>query len=79
MGPPSSAVHVAGFTDHHREAGLLSVTRLGAVDPVVEGADDGDVRGEGEVVVGPLTENGHQVGVQWVTGQGIGPCVEYLV
>lgn len=39
---------------------------LFTVNAAAEGADDGGVRGEGQVVVGPLAEDGHQVSVERV-------------
>lgn len=49
------------------EAGLRALTALFTVDTVAEGADDGGVRGEGQVVVGPLSEDGHHVSVEGIT------------
>lgn len=48
------------------EAGLCALTALFTVDAVAEGADDGGVRGKGQVVVGPLSEDGHQVSVEGI-------------
>lgn len=49
------------------EAGLRVVAALFTVNAVTEGADDGGMRGEGQVVVGPLPEDGHHVSVEGVT------------
>lgn len=53
-------------TDRNREAWLCHVACLVAVDSVVERTDDGDVRGEREVMVVPLAKDGHQVCVERV-------------
>ena len=50
-----------------REAGLGALTALITVDAVAEGTDDRGVRCEGQVVVGPLAKDGHQVGVERIT------------
>ena len=50
-------------TDLDGEAGLCAVTAGVTVDAVVIGADAGGVRGEGQVVVRPLAEDGQQVRV----------------
>ena len=51
-------------TDLDGEAGLCAVTAGVTVNAVVERADAGGVRGEGQVVVRPLAEDGHQVRVE---------------
>lgn len=56
--------YAQGYLDG--EAGLRALAALFAVDAVAEGADDGGVRGKGQVVVGPLPEDGHQVSVERV-------------
>lgn len=48
-------------TDRNGDAGLSSLTALGTVHPVAEGADAGGERGEGQVVVVPLSKQGHHV------------------
>lgn len=48
------------------EAGLCALTALFTVDAIAEGADDGGVRGKGQVMVGPLSEDGHQVSVEGI-------------
>lgn len=48
------------------EAGLCALTALFTVDAVAEGAYDGGVRSKGQVVVGPLPEDGHQVSVEGI-------------
>lgn len=48
-------------TDRNGDAGLGSLTALGTVHPIAEGADAGGERGEGQVVVVPLTKQGHHV------------------
>lgn len=48
-------------TDLNGDAGLGSLTALGTVHPVAEGADAGGERGEGQVVVVPLSKQGHHV------------------
>ena len=51
-------------TDLDGEAGLSAVAAGVTVDAAVEGADAGGVRGEGQVVVRPLAEDGHQVRIE---------------
>lgn len=48
-------------TDRNGDAGLGLLTALGTVHPVAEGADAGGEGGEGEVVVVPLSKQGHHV------------------
>lgn len=48
-------------TDRNGDAGLGFLTALGTVHPVAEGADAGGERGEGQVVVVPLSKQGHHV------------------
>lgn len=57
-------VALGGYLDG--EAGLRVLAALFTVNAVTEGADDGGVRGKGQVVVGPLPEDGHQVSVEGV-------------
>lgn len=55
---------VRGYLDG--EAGLRALAALFTVNAAAEGADDGGVRAKGQVVVGPLPEDGHQVSVERV-------------
>lgn len=55
---------IQGYLDG--EAGLRARAALFTVNAVAEGADDGGVRGKGQVVVSPLPEDGHQVSVERV-------------
>lgn len=48
-------------TDRDGDAGLRLLAALLTVHPVAEGADAGRERGEGQVVVVPLPEQGHHV------------------
>lgn len=48
-------------TDRNGDAGLGLLTAIGTVQPVAEGADAGGERGEGQVVVVPLSKQGHHV------------------
>lgn len=48
-------------TDRNGDAGLRLLAALFTVHPVAEGADAGGERGEGQVVVVPLPEQGHHV------------------
>lgn len=48
-------------TDRNGDAGLGLLAALGTVHPVAEGADAGGEGGEGQVVVVPLSKQGHHV------------------
>lgn len=56
----------ARCTDVDGEAGFRALAGSVAVNAVVERDDDGRVRREGQVVVGELAEDGHQVSVDRV-------------
>ena len=55
-----------GDTHLNGEAGLCAIAALVTVNAAAEGANDGRVRSEGQVVVRPLAKDGDQVSVERV-------------
>lgn len=58
---PSPSLGRRSGTDRNGDAGLRLLAALVTVHPVAEGADAGGERGEGQIVVVPLPEQGHHV------------------
>lgn len=63
MNATSLCLGLAFHTNRDGDARLSFLTALITVDPVAEGADAGREGREGEIVVVPLTKQGHQVSV----------------